>query len=338
MTASPFPDWLHEGSVDERSFARAYDAFSDAGRSRLKLCISQLYDHCHAQVAAAGGSRVTTLQHDSGLAATLEQEPVSWCLVVLEQDFVSAPKLLATVLPPLVAGVGHLQVLRLAARRVPWPAALVTALELAGVEHVAQAPAQQFHSLLAQLQQQGRFGSILAPQRLQNLSRQAWLALAQASCWRFWQPRFASHSGARAGVFAADATSLPWELETLAWCQPDMAVELWYEEGAQLAGPPGDLPPAWSVRRGDAAVFLQQQYDLILAPPHMHQAALRNAPLVLGPGQESCWLWPDLQPCFFQQSAAAWTFSSDARDHLENPLPASQLHAARDGSPGAAQE
>jgi len=347
MTASPFPDWLHERSVTDHAFASAYEALSDVMRSCLKLCISQLYDHCRSQVAATGGCRATTLQHASGLAASIRQEPAPWCLVVLDQDFVSAPRLLATVLPPLVAGVRHLQVVRLAARKAPWPPALLAALELAGVEQVAQTPAQQFQALLEHLQKTGAFGSILAPQPLPTLSQQAWLTLAQASCWRFWQPRFVGQAGesalertkertkGRAGVFAADATGLPWKLLILAWCQPDLAVELWYEDGSPLAEPPAALPPAWTVRRGDATVFLQQQYDLVLAPPHMHQAALRTAPLVLGPGEESCWLWPDLQPCVFQQSAAAWKFLRDAPEYPEYPLPVSQASEPADGSPGA---
>lgn len=308
MNFSPFPERLQHDSVDDALFQRAYNAVPDTHRAWLKRCIAQLWEHYSMRSPVGARETCETLTHHSGLMATQGQRPLSWCLLLLDETLISPARLLAAALPPLLAGVEHVQVVRLCARKKPWPPALLAALELAGVEQVAQCPAQDSGELFQSLVQTPRSGVVLMPQPLRSLARNIWLDLAQAPGCHLWQPVFSG----RAAVLAQDPGAASWDLDILTWSQPDLMVDVWYEEGPDGLAAAAPLPGGWCVRRGGLAALLQETYDLILAPGQHHAEALRKAPLVLGPGQEGCFIWPGLTPCIFQQSAAAWRFSGDA--------------------------
>jgi len=306
MTLSPFLGWLHECVAGDQAFERAYGSCSPLQRSWLKLCLAQLHDSWLARFAQGLSGSRHALRHQSGFEDLAAARPLSWCLVLLDKAMTSPSRLLATVLPPIEAGVEHLLVLRLTARRAVWPAPLLTALELAGVEQAAQAPARVCNDLIAHLASCGP-GVVLAPQPLSGLSVQFWQTLARTPGLRFWQPTFQGS----AGILAEEGVSSGWNLDALAWCQPDLAFDIWFDHGAPGLETPA-LPPEWRLRRGGAAMFLEQGYELALAPTAVHGQALRTAMLALGPGQESGFVWPDLRPCIFHIHAASWTFSEDA--------------------------
>ena len=47
--------------------------------------------------------------------------------------------------------------------------------------------------------------------------------------------------------------------------------------------------------------------DVAYLPAERMDAATSRARLLLGPGQEGCWFWPDLHPDHFQSHCIAWT-------------------------------
>lgn len=307
MTLPCFPEWLQEHELGDKAFMQAYEALTAPQRSRLKLCLAQLYESFQARTPGAVLAQSSTLALAGGLVDTLRWRPAAWCLVLLDEAMVSPSRLLAAVTPALLSGVEELRVVRLCAKRAPWPPALLTALELAGVERVARMSAARCAVLAKYLAQNVAPGVILVPQPVLGVSAGARQTMTQTPGLRFWQPVF---KGA-AGLYAGDASSPGelWNLEALAWSQPDLELELWCMSDACEGE---DLPPGWKVRQGSVEGFLRQGYELVYAPEILRRQALNSASLVLGPGQESCWIWPDLQPCFFRQHAAAWSFSNAA--------------------------
>lgn len=302
--------------MPDAAFQRAYAALSACHRSWLKLCIARLCDHFGGGLGTAFLEQGSSVRHASGLERCCVSRPLSWCVVLLDEAMVSAPRLLATVLPPILAGVGELWVVRLCGRKVPWPPSLLTALELAGVEQVAQCRMAAAPGLLTHLARGEERGAVLMPQRLEGLSRQAWLDMVQAPRLRVWHPL--PQKGI--GLYIPTLDASPWDFETLAWSQPDLAIEVWVQHPDPNGVRKEDLEREWALtlpagctpRQGDASDFLEQGFGVVYAPPEMHEAALRGSWLALGPGQEGCWIWPDLQPCFFQQHAAAWSLRSQA--------------------------
>ena len=102
----------------------------------------------------------------------------------------------------------------------------------------------------------------------------------------------------RLGVWLDDGGRESLDLDVLAWAQTgaDVAIR---PISASLAEPgPGGT---------DAEVFerfLAEEWDAVVVPEsRLDQAAYA---LVLGPGQEAAWLWPDLHPSFFLERRVLW--------------------------------
>jgi hypothetical protein len=90
------------------------------------------------------------------------------------------------------------------------------------------------------------------------------------------------------------------DLQAVAFAQADAALEAWGPGARGLAAP-------FVRRSGTFESFLRQGYAALYAPTARHEACLGRAPLVLGSGCESCWLWPDLAADLFFTHSTAWS-------------------------------
>jgi hypothetical protein len=275
---SAFPSRLLECLVDDEAFALAYDATPPEQRARLKTLIAGLHALYGRRTLLAAGSE-SVLRH--GGVVRDRSRPRSWTLLILGAGFLSPVRLLAALVPPVAVGVPDVAVAVLDGPGNP-PPVLLTALELAGQEQVYRLAPGQAGELVRTLGRSGRPGAVLA---LDEGAAAAvpWAGLPAHPFSLAWRPAW----DGRIGIWAGDGE--PCDLDVLAWGHPDAALEVW---GAD-ARPDGGHA---TVRQGEFADFLAAGYAVAAAPPPRHEACLGAIPLVLGPGQEGTFLWPDLLP------------------------------------------
>jgi hypothetical protein len=271
-----FPAWIGKALVADAVFGRAYASVSERERALLKTALVRSWEWSAPSEVVF--RRTETLLR-SGLCAVTRSAPRPALALFFDAAETSPARLLAALVPALAAGVPEVLAVRLGGRGHA-PAALLTALELAGVERLAQLPKDQGPRLLGHL--------------AQNAPSCAVLALGEVACVRAaWRGRL----DRPLGLWLDRPGDL--DLEALAFAQPDAVLEAWGPGARGLAAP--------VVRRsGSFETFLRQNYPAVYAPGSRREACLGRVPLVLGPGCESCWLWPDLEPGRFLATSTAW--------------------------------
>ncbi len=88
-----------------------------------------------------------------------------------------------------------------------------------------------------------------------------------------------------------------FDLDVLAWAHPQARLKIWEEDSTDNRE---------ASQRFEA--FLAQGCELLCVPPDKAQAALDRAEVVIGPGGEGCWVWPDLSPDLFRSRCASWLY------------------------------
>jgi len=262
-----WPAPLEQGRVADAAFAAAYARSTDLQRAWIKTGLAAVY-------AALGGPLPTSRQrrellgHD--LALTEDDAPLDFVVVLCGRDFLSPARLVAAVVAALCARAGDVAAVRVGGA---WPKPLLTALELCGVETASRIGSRDLPGLFADLPVKGRgavvvLGDVPLPPRLPQGIAVHTLRIA-----------------GRAGIFDQDDR---FDADALAFAHPDMA---FFAHGGRCP----ELPP-FAAGQGELAQAAANGYDAVYAAPQHLPQALTAAPLALGPGRETFWLWPQLPP------------------------------------------
>ncbi len=273
------PDWLQDKAVADELFATAYESCSNAQRGLLKKTISL---HFALSGEAPAHHSVEMEYPRLGVRVCSSTQPVDWCVLLLPHDFVSPVRALAAVVPPMLAGVRELVVVREKPEEedhcIDWPAGVLVGLELAGVRRIVDLSCQEAENLLDVLLASNRSGRILlldgggsdffsfVPHQIRmarNVRR--WLGARPLIGVR----RQPSESVAANGEILSSV---------LGWAHPDLTPDFCAN----------DLPET-SLKAYDALLVGEQE----LEKPR------NGAGIVLGPGMEGCWFWPELNRDFF---------------------------------------
>ena len=290
MTQTPFafPDWINELVPDDELFARAYADISDVNRAWMKTSIARLYDW----YGPRNDTRGECLRHwRAGFDTRTTCDVVDFAVVLFDNSLLSPARLLASLVPALAGGVKHVLAARVS-DGAPWRKAILTGLELAGQELVVDMTDIQARQLFNELRETNRSGSVvvLGPKAAVIKSSE----LTAASRISFWRPRFSRS----AAVWMDREDS--FDLDALAFTHPDIIFSVF--------GVETELPADNFSHEGEGFDdFLEAIMDVAYLPTDRMDHALRRAKLVLGPGQEGCWIWPDLHPEHFQFHCTAWT-------------------------------
>jgi len=274
---------MERGRIPDTAFATAYAQVTDRKRAWIKTGLAAVY-------AALGGPLPIlrqsggTLGHD--LAFSRIDIPLDFVLILCGPDFSSPARLMAAVVPALCARVSDVAVVRIGS---VWPKPLLTTLELCGVETVCRLGMRALPGLLAELPQKGRGALVM----LDDIR----LPACPHDAIRLFSARIAG----RAGVFPIAHTA--FDAEALAFAHPDMTFFVHGEASDALS-----VFPSGQENLAEAAHL---DYDAVYADAAHQEAALRAAPLVLGPGRETFWLWPHLSPEAFRHCRV--TASVDTR-------------------------
>jgi len=283
-----FPDWLNEFVPADELFANAYQAMGDQRRAAMKTCIARLYD-LYGPKKNIG--RDTVIDWRGGFRSRAVVAPVDFSVTLFDGNLLSPARLLATLVPALAGGVKRVLAVRIADGS-PWAEAVLTGLELAGQELVADMDEAQVRRLFADLRDSGANGAVtvLGPKAgaIKSIEIQA------ASRMSFWRPRF----NRAAAVWMSDRSS--FDLEVLAFMHPDVIFNVFGEDVFR--------PSENFNYMGDSYTdFIDSITDVAYVSSEHIDEALRHAKLVLGPGQEACWVWPDLYPEQFEYHSTALT-------------------------------
>lgn len=259
-----WPQALADHRLADGVFADAYDRIPDLRRAQLKTAIAGLYAMYAGRVPAG---RLTA--EDLSPAGTVFSRlaPKSWTLVCIDATFASPSRLLAACLPALCARVPNLAVVRLNAK-TSWPPALALAMELAGVENAFDCGGADFSGACASLAIRAGSGLVC------DLGTAPSIMAGEVPA-EIFRPR----CGRRIGVWEEGGEAC--DLDALAFAQPDCDVSVQGNDG-----------------RGKDAFddFLGQGYDAVWVAGYLARPALSGAPLVLTPGRETFWAFPELFP------------------------------------------
>ncbi|WP_207262281.1 hypothetical protein [Desulfovibrio sp. Huiquan2017] len=276
------PDLIGESLVDDALFADAYGISTDGERALMKTCIARLYDWYGPRKDAA---REVATRWRGGFDSVSRFAPVDFALVLFDGTLTSPARLLASLVPAVACGVRRILAVRLDVEEA-WAPGLLTAMELAGQELVADLDRNGLAELLDRLAEAGASGAVI------DLTADP-AACPERAGLAVYRPVF----GRNAVLFLDDDAT--FDLDALAFIHPDTAFTVF---GADVPLPDG------FTRGGDSfSAFLDAVRDVAYAPADRVGETLDRARLVLGPGQEGCWVWPELQSDFFLFHRTAWT-------------------------------
>jgi hypothetical protein len=283
------PERLLRRMVAEAAFDDAYAAVPDDRRAWLKTCIACL-------CSRYGESRTTfethLLSHPSGFACRTGVSPLEWGVLFLGDGAVSAPSILAALLPLRLAGTREVVVVRVREKRDKndiWPAPLLIGLELTGQEAVLDLTLKEARLLLDSLcKGEGRGTTLFlgSGKEVESLAGRC-ASIPRVFCWQGALPL-------EVGVWNAPCC---FDLDVLAWAHPQARLRVWEEDSTDHRE---------ASQRFEA--FLAQECELLCVPSDKIEAALGRAEVVIGPGGEGCWVWPDLSPDLFRSRRAAWLY------------------------------
>lgn len=253
------PGWLDACRPDDALYADAYEGTPAELRALLKTAIAFSF---HRWPCADGVAHTARASARSSFRHEETARPADWALALLGPGFASPARLLASLVPAVIAGVGRILIVS----EAPFSPAVCTALELAGLEDSFLLDADQMPGLyedLRALSPDGRLavfpgadGSFTAAQR--DLLHDAALD---------GMPRLRDLPSPR--LFSLHGEDSKAETR-LRWLYPD--AELLRE-------------PAPGIR----AAFI---------PDHSVPSSAMCADMVCGPGMEAC--WPGPSPDFYR--------------------------------------
>lgn len=284
-----FPHQINEVVVSDTFFARAYQETPARHRALIKTCIARLYDW-YGGGKECGGRIESTWR--GGFDSIHAFQPVDFCVVLCDATLESPARLLAGLVPALARGVRNVLVVRVGDS--PWPSSLLTALELAGQDLAVDMTADQACQLLTDLSSSTASGLVID---LGVGAEEVDARLAKTSAVGIYSPVF----DGKISVWMDD--SQPVDLEALAFAQPDVSCAV---HGTHTFF----SSDKFSYDGDDFQTFLVTAGDAVFVPLSRVNDALTQSRIVLSPGHEGCWIWPDLRPEQFHFHRTAWTIGA----------------------------
>jgi hypothetical protein len=127
MRIQELPDWLETYRPDDKIYADSYEGTAPELRALLKTAIAFAF---HRWDMHDGEQLLEHLCQRKGFQYREKIRPTSWVLAIIGSGFSSPARFLAHLIPAVLAGAEHIIIVS----EQPFSPALVTAMELAGLE------------------------------------------------------------------------------------------------------------------------------------------------------------------------------------------------------------
>ncbi|MCC8193064.1 MAG: histidinol dehydrogenase [Deltaproteobacteria bacterium] len=273
--AFAFPDRINDRLVPDDVFAEAYDVLTPGERAVIKTAIARM---AAVRGVAHSASRRAATDMRQGFSLHESRGPVAWTVVLWDEAYAGPARVLAALVPAMLAGVPDILTCRVVRDGTPFPKPVLAALELAGQELAAECGPEDALDLAAHCCGQNARG------RLILLGRDAVYADIGRIAAERDTPLLRYGAPVRIGI-AASTFAAPVSNDSLRLAHPDAA-----------------LVPF----EGDAA---QGAFSAVFCAEAAVPGYLGSAPLVLTPGNEAYWSWPGLSRNFFVETD--WAVSGD---------------------------
>ncbi|SBV97474.1 conserved hypothetical protein [uncultured delta proteobacterium] len=267
--AFTFPGDCDANLVADAAFAAAYDALAPEERAAVKTAIARMAA-VHGTEDAVSGRCSRVMRQGFRLHAA--SRPAPWAVVLWDEAYAGPTRVLAALVPAMLAGVPDILACRVRRDGAPFPQPLLAALELAGQELVMDASPEDaagFVTRCCEADPRGRLVLLGRDPVFETISRLA--AERGTPVLRYAAP-------VRIGI-PAGSVARPAPGDGLCFAQPD----------ADLISFEGEASPgafaAIFCAEGSAAEYLEA------------------APLVLCPGNEAYWAWPGLGRDFYRETS-----------------------------------
>ena len=289
MSDSGYRDWMDALAVGDELFAQAYSGLSGELRAWIKQTAAQAHALAGAPLDDCVDIRIGRRQGYRTLHARC---PLEHAVMFIDSTCVSAPRVAAAAVPLVLSGARNVCAVRIDEGE-PFADSVLAALELCGVEtvfHMHEHDARRFTESLAN----GGSAAVLFFGQGMEISALATAAGYAAPPLKLWKPLPAERLGVWAGAGGE------WDWEAMCWAHPCTSFEVW-----GLRTPGVELPVSCTRMRGGFEAMLESDYPALYVPEDRLADASGHAPLVLAPGQEGCWAWPDLPTSFFRSETLA---------------------------------
>lgn len=265
--------------MGDELFAKAYEAVSPRERACCKLLIARLHV-CLGEERLEDDTRYLRLRQGFKLAQS--RGSADWTLLLWDAACSSPSRILAALMPAILTGVPHILACQVG-DSPETPAPVLAALELAGQETAACLTEQQTLNLVRKLAGRGTG-------RLALLGDAPWtgevLSAARAAGIRSW-------SGGMPRIAVCPSACVPsgqhGEKEVVLQA-PDYGM-------LRFAQPDAGIVPLAEPKAEEGA-----RYDCVVCGMPRLRYWLSRTPLVLTPGHEWFWRWPELDREFFMHS------------------------------------
>lgn len=274
---------LESHLLNDDVLGQAYESVSAEQRALLKTAIARLWEWY-------GPSRIAScsreLEMRGGFHARETRKPVDFAMIVCGEDSAAPSQVLAAVVPAVAAGVED--VIAIKVGRDGWTKAQLTALELAGIEAIAELGVDEAAALIKDVHSSVDTGSLILLDTPENLA-----VTAQSSTIRTLVVRDAT------AVAFHDPSSAAPDLERLAFGQAGVPVTVFGET------PVIDFS-GFSCENKSLDVLMKADARVAFVPDEYHSQALERFRVVFGPGHEACWLWSEITTDMFEDSRVSW--------------------------------
>jgi len=284
---SPFPDWTRAFVLKDKLFAEAYDLLPATRRAWIKKLVAELYA---LSVPAPAAQTARTTLWDADFYTVETHKPLDFAVLFLDDTTRSPVKIAAAALPAVLSGIPEVLAVRTGSGRNR-PGDVLAALELCGLETVLGLGEKKTRELLKHLAAQGQ-GVILSLS--EKISKKAAAIGAASPGLKLWSAGGSLCSG-DFGLWTE--SGVLWDFDVLSWAYPDARIAVW---GAKAP----NLENFYSMP-GGFEEFRKTGYRVVLTPEDRIAALQGKAALVLGPGHEACWVWPELDLEFLRQKKLA---------------------------------
>lgn len=311
-SGADWPEWVSGCLLDDEAFADAYGVVQPGWRARMKTAIARLA-HWYGDPrplrssstadwsGGPGGISGSGEPGDAAFRSVQAEGPAGWT-VILTDAGVAPAYLIGALMPALCAGAEKVLVVFLddsagqASARMG-ENGLLTALELAGQEDVAVMDSEKAKELCLSMIA-SPFSGVVAGLGSAGAGLAGGLQSGPRS--RIWIPVLPES----VGVWAGESD---WDFAAVANVHSEK-IEVWEDEPGPESRISG-LPDRCSAITGTFEDFCDRGYSVVYVPEQAfgHIFGCGGPQLVLGPGQEGCWLWTDMPDGLFRFRNVGWS-------------------------------
>jgi hypothetical protein len=287
------PELCQDAMLSDGVFADAYESLFAKHRAWLKKLAAETY--AMIRPVKRAGDRSET-RWSAGFVSAEESRIMARTLLFIDAGVSSPVQVAAAALPPILSGTAEIAAVRVGPGSDS-PDSVLAALEMCGVENVYALDHAEARDCLA--------AALVDPDcACLMLGNADWfggrLRHSRAFVWARREVRRMAVLIGPDGDFDYDA---------MAWAHPGAVFAVYGDTDA-------DMPAGFEPLSGGLPAMLETGPEVVFCSRPLSAWSCTEVPLVLGPGQEGCFFWPELtRRTFRRKSLSLWSAGETDTDN-----------------------